>query len=116
MRGHSCFSVFSLTITVRLGDTFMFLCQININESLGDQHENLIRVSDQQDVEQCRTTQERASFFGACTRNGFDIMIPITNSLSLANRERFEAGQVYYFTSKCNALVTLVAIVVCRFL
>ena len=77
----------------------MFVCQVNPNnENAEDVFENLIRLQ----VNQCNATGEMAMFIDSCTVDTFDITVPISTP-NLVNRQGFEVGQVYYFTSECYA-------------
>ena len=76
----------------------MFLCQVNsTTENPEDVFENLVRLQ----VDRCNATGEMVMFIDACTEDGFDITIPVTDTPNLVNRPSFEVGQVYYFTSEC---------------
>ena len=88
-----------MTLNVNLGDQFVFLCQVNPDtEDAEDVFESLVRLQ----VDRCNATSEEVTFIDACTDDGFDITIPVTNTPDLVNRLSFEVGQVYYFTSECN--------------
>ena len=89
---------FSLTLNVNLNDLFAFICRAEGDvEDPADVYENLIRL----EVDRCNVTEEMVTLIDFCDRNGSEITVPVTDTtLNLANRPRFVAGGVYYFTSE----------------
>ena len=89
------------TINVRLGNTLRFLCHVIDNEAMGDRYENLIFTQNQEQVDRCNVAMEMAKMVGSCVINGVVIVVEVSDSLQTGSNPRFEAGEVYYFTSEC---------------
>lgn len=88
------------------GDQFVFHCQVQDTEEAEDRYENLIALRNQQDFDRCNSTGERATLIDFCAADSIRITLQVVDSLQLDNQAvRFEAGEVYYFTSECNARV-----------
>lgn len=73
---------------------------MDVSEDVGDRHENLILTQNQEQVNQCHVEMEMAKMVGSCNFNGSEIVLPVSDSLQTSPNPRFEAGEVYYFTSE----------------
>lgn len=87
-------------VTVTFGDQFVFHCQVQDTEEAEDRYENLIALRNQQDFDRCNSTGERATFVDFCPADSIRITLQVVDSPPLDGQVvRFEAGEVYYFTS-----------------
>jgi len=77
----------------------------NLVEEPGDVYENLIVTQNQQQVDRCNITMGMSMFISSCNGNGLQTVVAISDALQTGPIPRFEAGEVYYFTSECNVLL-----------
>lgn len=95
-------SLNSLALEVELGDTIVFLCQVNASvEQEMDLFENVVLLESEEQLNNCDIGTGENHFIGECAVTGFDNTVRITDSPGLATQPSFAAGGVYYFTSEC---------------
>jgi len=64
--------------------------------------ENVVLLETEEQLANCDRGTGPGRNIGICPSTGFDHIVSITDSPPLATQPSFEAGEVYYFTSKCQ--------------
>ena len=92
----------SNTINVELGDTIILLCRVESDvEADEDLIENVVLLENEEQLDNCDSGTKPSRSLGECAASGFDNMVHVTDSPTLATQPSFAEGEVYYFTSKC---------------
>ena len=90
-----------------MNDRVTFICQVDDSEPLQDRAENIISLTEEQDLNDCNVRIGNSSVITQCVDSG-DHDININDVLELAGRQTFQAGGVYYFTSESrNNIITI---------
>ena len=86
-----------------MNDRVTFICQVEDSEPLQDRAENIISLTEEQDLNDCNVGIGNRTFISECVDPGNRHEIYINDALQLANRQTFQAGGVYYFTSELSS-------------
>ena len=97
-----CVSLSSLLV-VQLHDRIDLLCWVNSSEAVQDKYENVMFLTEEEDMNNCNGTTNTTKKFAECL-GAIDIIIDITDH-KLATKLSFEPGETYYLTSKLVILV-----------
>ena len=97
-----CVSLSSLLV-VQLHDRIDLLCWVNSSEAVQDKYENVMFLTEEEDVNNCNGTINTTKKFAECL-GAIDIIIDITDH-KLATKLSFEPGETYYLTSKLVILI-----------
>ena len=91
-----------------MNDRVTFICQVEDFEDEKDRAENIINLLEEQDLVDCNVGIGNRTFITECVDPGNRHDININDALELANRQTFEAGGVYYFTSESHDIIFII--------
>lgn len=89
---------YSYTLNVALGDSLQIFCKVDASEDGEDFAENFVHLPGEKYFDECNLTTGETPRFYRCDA-AIDHQLDIVNTPVATQLVRFEAGEVYYFTS-----------------